>query len=43
METSSCIPPSTANTRPIPTNTATETRRNVRFAFGDKQEIPNLD
>jgi len=42
METSSSIPPSTADTAPTPINTETETRRNFRLAFGVMWENPNL-
>jgi len=42
IEISSSIAPNTANTAPAPTTTETDTHHNVRLAFGDMQEIPNL-
>jgi len=42
METSSIIAPSIANTAPAPTKSETDTDRNVRLAFGDMQENPNI-
>jgi len=42
MATNSSIAPITAISRPVPTNTETDTRRNVRLAFGEMQEIPDL-
>jgi len=42
MANSSSIAPSTANVAPTPTIPETDTHINVRLAFGDMQEIPNL-
>ena len=42
MVTNSTITPSTADTAPTPTNTETDTHHNVRLAFGNMQENPNL-
>ena len=42
MATTSSIAPFTANTTPVPTSAETDTRRNVRLAFGEMQEIPDL-
>jgi hypothetical protein len=42
MATSSSITPSTATTTPTLTSTETDTHRNVRLAFGEMQENPNL-
>jgi len=42
MATNSSIAPITAISRPKPTNSETDTRRNVRLAFGEMQEIPDL-
>ena len=41
-ENSTSITLSTANTVPTPTNTETDTHRNVRLAFGDMQENAKL-
>jgi len=42
MATTSSIAPFTANTTPVPTSAETDTRRNVRLAFGEMHEIPDL-
>jgi hypothetical protein len=42
MATTSSIAPITTNTRPVPGSTETDTRRNVKLAFGEMQEIPDL-
>ena len=42
MENSTSMAPNTANATPTSKNTETDTHRNVRLAFGDMQENPNL-
>jgi len=42
MATTSSIVPITATTTPTATSTETVTRRKVRLAFGEMQEIPDL-
>jgi len=42
MATTSNIAPITAVSMPKPASTETDTRRNVRIALGEMQEIPDL-
>jgi len=42
MATNISIAPITAISRPVPAITETDTRRKVRLAFGEMQEIPDL-